>query len=453
MPSEKLDPGIPILVAESDPWSKATLRRIFREFQFTSLTPADNVYKATHMGRFDKFKLIIIGNDLEKGSSLNVVSQIRAQGRNTKTPLIFLYGEDQEEFAMKASSEGATVTLKRPVQEPVLRETIENLMDRYILTVTMEEERNQENTSATMSSVQRGQKLLAAGDMEGAEAAFEEAMMTGAGSVEVYNGLAELYLARGDEEAAEQVLAEAERIDPQAREKFRLRDQGNIRKGQEALAKGDLDTAEEEFEHALVTGGDGTLEAFCGLVEVYIERGECVSVERVLSEAEKINSSVRDRFKDRAADLVKRGDELVNEGKMEEARAAFECAVVLDPNSVIAHAGLGEVFKSMGDDEAAAHALEKALSIEEKPDDLHVYNRMGITARKEKNFDIALRSFDRALTFDPDDPVLYYNKSMVFVAQSQFQKSLELLDRALKLDPGFVLAEQTRKKVLQLIQK
>ena len=46
-------------------------------------------------------------------------------------------------------------------KEEALRELIEKLLDRYILTVTLEAERNKENYSATALSVQRGQKLLA----------------------------------------------------------------------------------------------------------------------------------------------------------------------------------------------------------------------------------------------------------------------------------------------------
>ena len=453
MPAEKLDAGIPVLIAESDPWSKASLKRIFKEFQFTQFEYTDNVYKATHLGRFEKFSLIIIGNDLEKGDSLNVVSQIRSEGRNTKTPIIFLYGEDQEDVGKKAGSEGASGILERPVQEPALREFIEKLLDKYILTATLEIERNQENSSATLSSVHLGQKLLAQGDMEGAEAAFEDAMMTGGGSPEVFNGLAEVYLARGDKEAAEQVLGEAERLDPQAREKFDLRDQGMIRSGQAALTKGDLEGAEEAFEQALVKGGEGTLDAFCGLAQVYLDKGEPGSAERALKEAEKINPKARDLFKDREPEYIEKGNAFIKEEKLEEARQAFESAVAVNPDSVAGNAGLGEVLKAMGDDEAAAKAFEDALNIEEEPDDLHVYNRMGIAARKDKNYSIAIRSFDRALSFDQSDPVLYYNKAMVYVAQSEFENCRDLLEKALELKPDFVQAEQARDKVHKFIEK
>jgi Flp pilus assembly protein TadD len=74
----------------------------------------------------------------------------------------------------------------------------------------------------------------------------------------------------------------------------------------------------------------------------------------------------------------------------------------------------------MGDKEGSEKAFQKALESEERPEDLHIYNKMGITARKSKDFETALSSYDRALSFDSGDPVLHCNKAMVYVARSQF---------------------------------
>ncbi len=79
MANERLDPGVSILTAESDPWAKASLRRIFKEFQFSNVSYSEDVYKTTHQGRFEKFSLLLIGSDLDKGDSVKVVGQIRAR--------------------------------------------------------------------------------------------------------------------------------------------------------------------------------------------------------------------------------------------------------------------------------------------------------------------------------------------------------------------------------------
>ena len=201
-----------------------------------------------------------------------------------------------EETSKVAIDAGVTKIIKRPVEERSLREAIENVVGKYILTATMAEEQNEENESATTSVVERGQKLLALGDLEGAEEAFEEAMMTGGGSEEVFCGLAEVYLARGDKEAAEQVLAEAVRIDPMAREKFDARNLGLIRRGQEYMQKGKLDEAQDAFEDALLKGGE-LLEVYASLAEVHLKKNDKESAERAIAEAEKIDPEVRERFK------------------------------------------------------------------------------------------------------------------------------------------------------------
>ena len=78
---------------------------------------------------------------------------------------------------------------------------------------------------------------------------------------------------------------------------------------------------------------------------------------------------------------------------------------------------------------------------------------MGITARKSKDFETALSSYDRALSFDSGDPVLHCNKAMVYVAQSQFEECLKWLDKALELDSEFAEAAGARKKIQSLLVK
>ena len=296
MTEEKLDPGTTLLAAESAPWAIASLKRLFKEYQLTNVTFVDDAYKTLHMGRFEIFSIILIGDNLEKGDSVNVISQIRADGKNKKAPIIYISQIDDEETSKVAIDAGVTKIIKRPVEERSLREAIENVVGKYILTATMAEEQNEENESATTSVVERGQKLLALGDLEGAEEAFEEAMMTGGGSEEVFCGLAEVYLARGDKEAAEQVLAEAVRIDPMAREKFDARNLGLIRRGQEYMQKGKLDEAQDAFEDALLKGGE-LLEVYASLAEVHLKKNDKESAERAIAEAEKIDPEVRERFK------------------------------------------------------------------------------------------------------------------------------------------------------------
>jgi DNA-binding response OmpR family regulator len=159
MASERLDPSVSILTAESDPWAKASLRRIFKEFQFSNISYTEDVYKTTHQGRFEKYSLLLIGSGLDKGDAVKVVGQIRGDGKNKKAPIIFMFGEGEEEAAKEAITSGADGTILRPVGEPEFRELMEKLLEKFILTASAEAEQNQENLSATSSGVDRGQQF------------------------------------------------------------------------------------------------------------------------------------------------------------------------------------------------------------------------------------------------------------------------------------------------------
>ncbi|MEE9275680.1 MAG: tetratricopeptide repeat protein [bacterium] len=372
MPSEKIDSDSPILVADGDPGVQAALKRFLSEFQLRNVTYIDDGYKATHSGRFNRFSCIILGQALEKTDGIKVLAALRAEGKNTKTPLVFLFGDGEEALAKEAEAAGASGTLAKPVKADSLRSLIESLLDRYIVTKTEEAAKDHEYQSATFSAVDRGKELLAKGDYEGAEEAFEEAMVTGGGSEDVFNGLAVVYLAKGDKEAAEQVLIEAERLDPLAREKFRFR----------------------------------------------------------------------------APSFIEEGNKNLEAGLFEAAKNSFEGAIVADEKIVAGHAGLSESLMALEDEEGAEKAYNKALEIEDRPEDLHVYNRMGMFARRRKQFLRALRAYDRALTFNPEDHVLYYNKSLVHVATKDFKEAINLLKKALELKPDFPEAKEVAQKVV-----
>ncbi len=314
------------------------------------------------------------------------------------------------------------------------------------------EEKDQENENATMSGVEKGQKLLALGDFEGAEAAFEDAMTTGGGSPDVFCGLAEVYLARGDKEAAEQVLGEAVRIDPSAQEKFDGRNLALIQKAKQFLADKNLNEAEDKFNEALLKGGE-VFDVYAGLAEVHLRKNDKEAAERAIAEAEKIDPEVRERFKKLESELVDQGDEKYAKGELEEAKEAYECAIVANDKSVSGNVGLGETLQKMGDQEGTDAAFKKAVESEERPKDLHVYNKMGITARKEKNFALALDSYDRALFFNPFDSVLFYNKAMVCVAKSDFGECLNLLEKALEYNSDFLEAREAREKIIKMMKK
>ncbi|MEK6710300.1 MAG: tetratricopeptide repeat protein [Nitrospinota bacterium] len=370
-PAERFPADSPIFVAESDPKGKGALNRILSEFQLGNVTFTDDFYKALHKGRFEPYALLLVSQTIDKGDSLKLLANLRRQGKNTKSPIVFLHNPGDSAAKAQAEGAGADGVIEKPLEEEPLRALLEKVLGKHILTRKAQTAQEQGYSSATSEAVERGKRLLARGDLQGAGEAFENALVTGAGSAEVYCGLAEVYLSRGEKESAEQVIAEAARINPQIRDKFRLREPAFL-----ARARGDL----------------------------------------------------------KSQDYA-------------QAKNEFEAAIFAEPKSAEAHVGLGEALAALGDAEGARAAFESALALGERPSDLHVYNRMGIAARRNKDYGQALRAYDKAIAFDPEDPILYYNKAIVLVALKKFREARVLLEKSLSLKADFLYAQNALRNI------
>ena len=76
--------------------------------------------------------------------------------------------------------------------------------------------------------------------------------------------------------------------------------------------------------------------------------------------AERDARSVLGRQPDRPDVLIILGRALAGQGRLDEARAAFEAAALLDPGSSTAHTYLGRVYEGLGRPDAAAEAYARA---------------------------------------------------------------------------------------------
>jgi len=142
----------------------------------------------------------------------------------------------------------------------------------------------------------------------------------------------------------------------------------------------------------------------------------------------------------------------LTEGDPEGAKKEFEEAIVANEESVTGYIGLGETLQTLGDPKGANEAFKRALKIDKRPEDLHVYNRIGIAARHQKDYELALSAYDRALSFDAEDPMLYYFKSMVYVCQMKYKETLDLLNKALEIRSEFPEAQKAREAVVRFLK-
>ena len=230
---------------------------------------------------------------------------------------------------------------------------------------------------------------------------------------------------------------ERERIDESMKPMFQA-----IRFGKKLRLEGELKEAESAFL-------DGLVEVFCGLAEIYLSKSDQGKAERILEEAVHINSKAREIFGLREYYFIERGREYINKKRFLAARVEFEAALTLNEDNVHALVGLGETLHCMEDGEGARAAFKQAITLKRGAEDPQVYKRLGLLSSRNRDYEIAVEAFDRAISYFPSDPENYYNLAVVRMVRGEPQKTLALLRKSLSVNPGFFEA----RRLLQKIEK
>ena len=95
------------------------------------------------------------------------------------------------------------------------------------------------------------------------------------------------------------------------------------------------------------------------------------------------------------------------QGKLEEAIAAHNKALLIKPDFAEAHNNIGAAFQSQGKFEEASAAYNKALLI--KPDYARAHYNLGITLQELGRLEEAVASYRKAIALIPDYAEAHYN--------------------------------------------
>ena len=188
--------------------------------------------------------------------------------------------------------------------------------------------------------------------------------------------------------------------------------------------------------------------------------------------------------------LIQQSDEVINQGndqedngRLENALASYEQAIVIAPNYARAYSNRGNVLRALKRFDDAIVSYDKALQL--KPDYAEAFynkanalqdlNRLNealtsydralaikpalvnaLIARstvlqKLHRFDEALACYDHALTIQPDYAEIYYNRAVTLQELRRFDESLASYDCAITIKPDYVSAHWNKSWCLLLI--
>ena len=125
---------------------------------------------------------------------------------------------------------------------------------------------------------------------------------------------------------------------------------------------------------------------------------------------------------------------LMDQGYFDDALAAIETAVQLDPDSYRVHFNLGLILAELGRHDEALAAIETAVQLD--PDSSMVQSNLGLILAELGRYDEALAAASRAIEIDPKGDNVFLNQSKVLISMGRVVDAEESLRRANQEDPG-----------------
>ena len=130
--------------------------------------------------------------------------------------------------------------------------------------------------------------------------------------------------------------------------------------------------------------------------------------------------------------MFKKGISLMADEKMDDAAAAFEAAIQIDPGHVDSILKLGYARFHMGDFAGAMEAYNKVHEIDVTNSE--AWNLKGLIYYRQKNYEKALECVEKSIEISPTDGMSWYNKACYHSLLNNIPESIEALKRSIEID-------------------
>lgn len=144
---------------------------------------------------------------------------------------------------------------------------------------------------------------------------------------------------------------------------------------------------------------------------------------------------------------LERGQKHLDEQQFDEARQTFDRLTGEFPGDAELKADIADRYYKAGLNQDAVGHLSQAIN--ESPESIHLYNRIGIVLRKMQDYESAEGYYRRALGICQTDEYLFFNLGRLYYDWQKWAKMAEAAKMAVAINPNFAEA----KKLLAFAQK
>jgi len=217
-------------------------------------------------------------------------------------------------------------------------------------------------------------------------------------------------------------------------------------------------------------------------VETRVNLGDVTYVQDIkLASAQVAAQAAAAKVADEIGPAFKKAGDLANEGKVDEAEAAYKEILAKNPSIPEVHLNLGLVYRRKKDWAAAEAEYKKALELRPNYSEanaglLGVYQEsgqadkvaalassasgdakvqfdLGVSYLNSGKYDDALAAFQKALAADPNNPETYYYIGTIYVGMNKIADARTNLEKYIAMNPKNAQNVATAQGLLQALPK
>ena len=290
--------------------------------------------------------------------------------------------------------------------------------------------------------LQNGLDMFNNGDLEGAQAALEDALQFDPTFAPAMIALSKVHLHNGDMQKTQEYIRKAIDAEPENqdyREEFERLNEINtlMADGQRNMQTGNLSAAYESYRIVLEKFPFFAEAAYSmGLVKFREQDfDEAVENFKKTLELNHFHENARAAIENVAKNKFNEGNNSYKRRDLEGALAAYMEVLKIDESFYQAHYQIGVIQAKMGDRTTAINHYQKALDI--APDFYKGYYAMALSQKANSDMQGALSSLESAIKIHPGYDKAYGAMGDIYIEDKNYEKAIAILNTSIQVNPQY----------------